>query len=174
MINNPTKFIITISNFFVCILLFFLIIIIINHYKSIGELESMSAASYVILGIVCIGMHVGFYFLNWFPPLWVYTLIGLMDVIISIGTFICQNIEFSKPNEWLLVIKNGKLVKSGVGIYGFKGFNSSIVKYPSQMQTVRMIPPSAAFLPFSTPDSQFFFFLPPPFLLAAIFFYFSL
>lgn len=59
-----------------------------------------------------------------------------MDVIISIGTFICQNIEFSKPNEWLLVIKNGKLVKSGVGIYGFKGFNSSIVKYPSQMQTV--------------------------------------
>lgn len=44
--------------------------------------------------------------------------------------------EFSNPNEWLLVIKDGKLIKAGVGIYVFKGFNSAVVKFPSLMQTI--------------------------------------
>lgn len=86
--------------------------------------------------IALVGCVAGCICFSWYPPVWAYGLVGIVDVIVSIGLFIYKNMEFSNPNEWLLVIKDGKLIKAGVGIYVFKGFNSAVVKFPSLMQTI--------------------------------------
>lgn len=39
----------------------------------------------------------------------------------------------SKPNEWLLVIRNGKVICSGVGASCYLGFNDQVVKFPSKI-----------------------------------------
>mmetsp|Transcript_24917 Transcript_24917/g.50624 ORF Transcript_24917/g.50624 Transcript_24917/m.50624 type:complete len:383 (+) Transcript_24917:85-1233(+) len=38
------------------------------------------------------------------------------------------------PNEWLLVIRNGEMVKAGVGLRCHRGINSTIVKFPASIQ----------------------------------------
>lgn len=39
----------------------------------------------------------------------------------------------SKADEWLLVIRDGKLVKSGVGLKTLIGFTDTVVKFPSKI-----------------------------------------
>jgi len=40
----------------------------------------------------------------------------------------------AKPNEWLLLIKDGRLAKCGVGIRVWKRMSSTVVKFPATMQ----------------------------------------
>lgn len=40
------------------------------------------------------------------------------------------------PNQWMIVLNNGKLVKCGVGISCFQGLNDKIVKFPSKIHKV--------------------------------------
>lgn len=42
----------------------------------------------------------------------------------------------SKADEWLLVIRDGKLLKSGVGMKTFVGFADTIVRFPSKIEQV--------------------------------------
>ena len=39
----------------------------------------------------------------------------------------------SMADEWLLVIRDGKLVKAGIGLKTFVGFNDTVVKFPSKV-----------------------------------------
>jgi len=41
------------------------------------------------------------------------------------------------PNEWVLVIRNGELVKSGIGLSGFRGYFDQVVKFPSDVHKVQ-------------------------------------
>jgi len=40
----------------------------------------------------------------------------------------------ANANEWLLLVENGKLVQSGIGLTVFKGLNSVVVRFPSFIQ----------------------------------------
>lgn len=42
----------------------------------------------------------------------------------------------ANPNEWLLVIRDGKLLKAGVGLKAFVGFTDTFVKFPSKVERV--------------------------------------
>ena len=42
----------------------------------------------------------------------------------------------SGADEWLLVIRDGKLVKSGIGMKTFMGITDTIVKFPSRVERV--------------------------------------
>lgn len=42
----------------------------------------------------------------------------------------------SQPNEWLLVIRNGKLIKAGVGLKTFVGISDTVVRFPSKVEKV--------------------------------------
>ncbi len=42
----------------------------------------------------------------------------------------------SKPNEWLLVIRGGRLIQSGIGLKTFTWFTDSVVKFPSLVERV--------------------------------------
>eukprot|EP00494_Astrolonche_serrata_P020112 UN20329 len=46
---------------------------------------------------------------------------------------------FAHPNQWMLVIKDGKLRNAAIGLNHFRGFNETIVTYPSKMQTVNFV-----------------------------------
>lgn len=41
-----------------------------------------------------------------------------------------------KANEYVLVIRNGELVKCGIGISGYKGIYDQIAKFPSTLKKV--------------------------------------
>lgn len=43
----------------------------------------------------------------------------------------------SKPDEWMLVIRNGKVVLSGVGITWTRRWDDQIVKFPSKIHSLR-------------------------------------
>lgn len=45
----------------------------------------------------------------------------------------------AQPNQWMLVLNNGKLVKVGMGISTFQGFNDKIVKFPSKVHKVPFV-----------------------------------
>lgn len=42
----------------------------------------------------------------------------------------------AEPNEWMLIIRNGTVIKSGVGISGFIAFGDKVVKFPSKINKV--------------------------------------
>merc|ERR1712154_256392 len=44
--------------------------------------------------------------------------------------------QSAQPNEWLLVIRDGELRKCGIGITVFRGFNETVVKFPSLLNKV--------------------------------------
>ena len=43
----------------------------------------------------------------------------------------------SEPNEWMLVIRNGKVTKSGVGISSYIYLGDKVVKFPSRINKVK-------------------------------------
>ena len=70
------------------------------------------------------------------PPRYVWGLAGLAVAAAS-GAFYVQNrwVE-STPNEWLLVISEGKLAQSGVGLKTYVSITDSVVKFPSKVEQV--------------------------------------
>jgi hypothetical protein len=55
----------------------------------------------------------------------------------AVALNIYNRFETALPNEWLLVIQDGELIKCGVGISVFRGFNQVIVKFPSLLNKVQ-------------------------------------
>uniref|UniRef100_A0A7R9Z8H8 Uncharacterized protein n=1 Tax=Chlamydomonas euryale TaxID=1486919 RepID=A0A7R9Z8H8_9CHLO len=41
-----------------------------------------------------------------------------------------------KANEWILVVRNGRMVKAGVGLTVFRGMYDTVVSFPSVIQKV--------------------------------------
>jgi len=67
------------------------------------------------------------------PPKFVWGLSGLVVATTSLGIFLKNRWVESSPNEWLLVIRNGKLHKAGVGLKTFVGLADTVVKFPSRV-----------------------------------------
>lgn len=57
----------------------------------------------------------------------------------GIAYFISTGWISSKPNEWLLIIENGRLKKAGVGLKTFKWMNQTAVTFPSTIQGVKKL-----------------------------------
>ena len=68
--------------------------------------------------------------------------LSLLGVILS--TFLVMTVVFllkgrfvkSEPNEWMIVLKDGKPLSMGIGISGFYGWYDTFVKFPSQIYKV--------------------------------------
>ncbi len=43
----------------------------------------------------------------------------------------------ARPNEWLLVIHKGRMVKAGVGLSTFRGWGQQVVRFPSSIQRLQ-------------------------------------
>lgn len=65
---------------------------------------------------------------------------GILSAI-AVALFFKYGFRFvtSEPNEWMLVIKNGQIVKSGVGISSYIYFGNKVVKFPSKINKVNFI-----------------------------------
>lgn len=67
------------------------------------------------------------------PPKYVWGVSGLVIAAASLGVLLRQQWVESQPNEWLLVIRNGKLLKAGVGLKTFIGLSDTVVRFPSRV-----------------------------------------
>ena len=54
----------------------------------------------------------------------------------AFGMFLKSRWVESDPNEWLLIIRDGKLIKAGVGLKTFIGLTDSYVKFPSKVNKI--------------------------------------
>lgn len=61
---------------------------------------------------------------------------AIVLVIATLFIIIRRRFVEANPNEWLLVIRDGKLLKAGVGLKAFVGFTDSFVKFPSKVERV--------------------------------------
>ena len=80
----------------------------------------------LIMGVAAAGALIASIFLS--PPSIVYGAVGLIVMGIGIGLLMKAHWVESKPNEWLLVIRNGQLMKSGVGLKTLTGFQDTVVR----------------------------------------------
>lgn len=67
------------------------------------------------------------------PPRYVWGVSGLLIAGASFGLLLRNRWIESLPNEWLLVIRDGKLIKAGVGLKTFIGLTDSYVKFTSKV-----------------------------------------
>ncbi len=70
------------------------------------------------------------------PPRYVWGIAGLFVAGGSLGLYMHNRFVESQPNEWLLVIRDGKLIKAGVGLKTFIGITDTYVKFPSKVEQV--------------------------------------
>lgn len=70
------------------------------------------------------------------PPRYVWGIAGLFVAGGSFGLYLQNRFVESNPNEWLLVINDGKLKKAGVGLKTFIGLTDTFVKFPSKVEQV--------------------------------------
>ena len=70
------------------------------------------------------------------PPRYVWGICGLFIAGGSLGLYMKNRFVESEPNEWLLVIRDGKMIKGGVGLKTFLGITDSLVKFPSKVSQV--------------------------------------
>lgn len=66
-------------------------------------------------------------------PFRLFGLIFLVVSIICLVFYLNTRFQSAEPNEWLLVIKDGKLKKAGVGLKEFVRLGETIVKFPSRV-----------------------------------------
>eukprot|EP00703_Trepomonas_sp_PC1_P004277 JAP92329.1 SPFH domain/Band 7 family protein [Trepomonas sp. PC1] len=87
------------------------------------------------MNIITIGSALGAsFFLT--TPRFVWGAISLV-VLIIIGVKYIQSLWVkSEPNQWLLVIQNGKMVRSGIGLKCIVWPMQTVVKFPSAIQRV--------------------------------------
>lgn len=67
------------------------------------------------------------------PPREAWGILALSISVGCLGIFLNRRWVEAKPNEWLLVIRNGKLVRAGVGLKTFAGLLDTIVTFPSKV-----------------------------------------
>lgn len=70
------------------------------------------------------------------PPRYVWGIAGLFVAAGSAGLYLHNRFVESNPNEWLVVIRDGKLVQAGVGLKTFIGLTDTYVKFPSKVERV--------------------------------------
>ena len=51
--------------------------------------------------------------------------------------FYFRRYHTSEPNEWMLIVRNGHVVESGVGISGYAKYSDTVVKFPSKINKVK-------------------------------------
>ena len=88
----------------------------------------------VLSGIIAGGSLVASIFLA--PPKYVWVASGLVVAAAAAGLIIKHHWVESQPNEWLLVIRNGKLIKAGVGLKTFASLSDTVVRFPSKVEKV--------------------------------------
>lgn len=54
-----------------------------------------------------------------------------------LGAIVYMQWEQSLPNQWLLLIENGKLVKAGIGLKCFVWPTQTVVKFPSNIERIK-------------------------------------
>ena len=70
------------------------------------------------------------------PPRYIWGIAGLFVAAGSAGLYLHNRFVESNPNEWLVVIRDGKLVQAGVGLKTFIGITDTYVKFPSKVERV--------------------------------------
>ena len=70
------------------------------------------------------------------PPRQFWGLLALGISAASLGIFLNRRWVEAKPNEWLLVIRNGTMIKAGVGLKTWANFLDTIVTFPSKVERV--------------------------------------
>lgn len=67
-----------------------------------------------------------------------YSLGGAFFLMCILGYFfLFRRYCSSEPNEWMIVMRNGKLIECGVGISYYAGLEDVVVKFPSKINKVR-------------------------------------
>ena len=70
----------------------------------------------------------------------IFTIIWLLLMTgggIYLYFFFFRRFHTSEPNEWMLIVRNGKLMECGVGISGYAKFSDTVVKFPSKINKVK-------------------------------------
>jgi flotillin len=62
---------------------------------------------------------------------------GSAAIVLVLGLWIRSRWTVARPNEWLLVIHKGKMVKAGVGLATFRGWGQQVVRFPSSIQRLQ-------------------------------------
>ena len=78
-------------------------------------------------------IFVGVYNIITGPPSEVYGLLALIVAIVCLLIIMNRRWVESLPNEWLLVIRDGKQVRAGVGLKTWRGPLDTIVTFPSKV-----------------------------------------
>ena len=85
----------------------------------------------ILAGVTAVGSLVASIFLT--PPKYVWGVCGLVVAAAGVGMILRNRWVESLPNEWLIVIRNGKMIKAAVGLKTFIGLNDNVVKFPSKI-----------------------------------------
>ena len=67
------------------------------------------------------------------PPQFVWGLCGLIIIAACLGLVLKRQWVESEPNEWLLIIRSGRLAKAGVGLKTLTGPYDTVVRFPSRV-----------------------------------------
>lgn len=71
------------------------------------------------------------------PPKSIAIPFGLLVIgLIALGLYLKSRWVESEPNEWMIVLRDGKLARSGIGLKTLVMPNESVVKFPSAIQRV--------------------------------------
>eukprot|EP00483_Globobulimina_turgida_P011488 UN11510 len=74
---------------------------------------------------------------EWYVP---FTITTVLVILLTILAFhLKTRFVSAQPNEWLLVIKDGELGKCGIGISVFRGWNETVVTFPSLLNKVTFV-----------------------------------
>lgn len=66
----------------------------------------------------------------------IYIILGVF-VAVLVTLFVTSKMYvIAQPNEWMIVLREGKLLKCGVGISCFQGWNDKVVRFPSKIHKV--------------------------------------
>ncbi|CAL6062784.1 SPFH_domain/Band 7 family protein [Hexamita inflata] len=75
---------------------------------------------------------------SWFltTPRFVWGSMALLVLILIGAKYLSTLWQSANPNEWLLIIQNGKLKKAGVGLKALVWPTQTAVKFPSAIQRI--------------------------------------
>ena len=62
--------------------------------------------------------------------------IGALAIFALVIRLCLKAVVRARPDEWLLVIQEGRLVRAGIGIWAMRSPNRSVVRFTSTLQRV--------------------------------------
>ena len=62
---------------------------------------------------------------------------GSAALVVLLSLWIRSRYVIARPNEWLLVIHKGQMVKAGVGLSTFRRWGQQVVRFPSSIQRLQ-------------------------------------